>query len=75
MVSGSSKSRRMRFYIAWQEGWSLCKCQLAQGKISLERVQIAFERQAKLPAGLAPAHGLTLVEVKYGSHELDYETE
>ncbi len=42
---------------------------LAQGKIPLERVQIALERQEKLPAGLAPAHGLTLVEVKYGSHE------
>jgi len=43
---------------------------LAQGKISLERVQNALERREKLPAGLAPAHGLTLVEVKYGSHEL-----
>jgi tRNA pseudouridine38-40 synthase len=42
---------------------------VAQGKVPLERVQAALERQEKLPAGLAPAHGLTLVEVTYGSHE------
>jgi tRNA pseudouridine38-40 synthase len=42
---------------------------LAQGKVPLERVQTALERQEKLPAGLAPAHGLTLVEVIYGSHD------
>jgi tRNA pseudouridine38-40 synthase len=42
---------------------------LAQGKYLLERVQNALERQEKLPSGLAPAHGLTLVEVTYGSHD------
>jgi tRNA pseudouridine38-40 synthase len=42
---------------------------LAQGKVTLERVQTALERREKFPAGLAPAHGLTLVEVTYGSHE------
>src|SRR5512133_2394664 len=42
---------------------------LAQGKYPLERLQNAFEGHEKLPAGLAPAHGLTLVEVTYGSHE------
>jgi tRNA pseudouridine38-40 synthase len=42
---------------------------LAQGKYPLEKVQSALERQEKLPAGLAPAHGLTLVEVTYGSHD------
>jgi tRNA pseudouridine38-40 synthase len=42
---------------------------LAQGKVPLGRVQNALERQEKFPAGLAPAHGLTLVEVTYGSHD------
>jgi tRNA pseudouridine38-40 synthase len=42
---------------------------LAQGKYLVEKVQSALERQEKLPAGLAPAHGLTLVEVTYGSHD------
>ena len=42
---------------------------VAQGRIPLERVQNALERQERLPAGLAPAHGLTLVEVTYGSHD------
>ncbi len=41
----------------------------AQGKCSVEEVRSALQMQAKLPAGLAPAHGLALVEVKYGSHE------
>jgi tRNA pseudouridine38-40 synthase len=42
---------------------------LAQGRCSVEKVQNALERQEKLLAGLAPAHGLTLVEVMYGSHD------
>jgi tRNA pseudouridine38-40 synthase len=42
---------------------------LAQGRCSVEKIQSALERQEKLPAGLAPAHGLTLVEVMYGSHD------
>ena len=42
---------------------------LAQGRCSVEKIQIALERQEKLLAGLAPAHGLTLVEVMYGSHD------
>ena len=37
----------------------------AQGKCSVEEVQLALSGQTKLPAGLAPAHGLTLVEVTY----------
>jgi tRNA pseudouridine38-40 synthase len=37
----------------------------AQGKCSVEEVQNALSKQTKLPAGLAPAHGLTLVEVTY----------
>lgn len=41
----------------------------AQGKFPLERLQAALEKQEKFPAGLAPAHGLTLVEVTYGLHE------
>lgn len=42
---------------------------LARGKLSLERVQMALSKQARLPSGLAPAHGLTLVEVTYGSQQ------
>ena len=45
---------------------------VAQGKVSAETITQAFVRQAsvetrneKIPAGLAPAHGLTLVEVTY----------
>jgi len=42
---------------------------LAQGRCSVEKIQNALEGQQKLLAGLAPAHGLTLVEVTYGSHD------
>ncbi|MCA2001243.1 MAG: tRNA pseudouridine(38-40) synthase TruA, partial [Chloroflexi bacterium] len=41
----------------------------AQGKFPLERIQAALEKRESLPAGLAPARGLTLVEVTYGLHE------
>jgi tRNA pseudouridine38-40 synthase len=37
----------------------------AQEKCSVEEVWLALSGQAKLPAGLAPAHGLTLIEVMY----------
>lgn len=40
---------------------------VAQGKCSGREVQDALKTRSKLPAGLAPAHGLTLVEVTYGS--------
>lgn len=39
----------------------------AQGKCSVEEVRNALMKKSRLPAGLAPAHGLTLVEVSYGS--------
>jgi tRNA pseudouridine38-40 synthase len=42
---------------------------LAQGKCSREDVQKALLKQSKLPAGLAPSHGLTLVRVSYGSQD------
>ena len=42
---------------------------VAQGKCPVEKVQHALSRQGKLLAGLAPAHGLTLVEVTYGSRD------
>lgn len=41
---------------------------VARGKRSGEEVQSALSKQTKLPAGLAPAHGLTLVEVRYESN-------
>ena len=37
----------------------------AQGKSSLADIKHALSKQEKLPAGIAPAHGLTLVEVTY----------
>ena len=42
---------------------------VAQGRCSVGKVQHALLKQGELLAGLAPAHGLTLVEVTYGSHE------
>ena len=42
---------------------------VAQGKCSVEKVQHALSKQGVLLAGLAPAHGLTLVEVSYGSRD------
>ena len=42
---------------------------VAQGRCPLEKVQHALSKQGILLAGLAPAHGLTLVEVTYGSHD------
>ena len=42
---------------------------VAQGRCPLEKVQHALSKQGQLLAGLAPAHGLTLVEVTYGSHD------
>jgi tRNA pseudouridine38-40 synthase len=42
---------------------------VAQGRCSVEKVQHALLKQGQLLAGLAPAHGLTLVEVMYGSHD------
>ena len=41
----------------------------AQGRCSVEKVQHALSKQGKPLAGLAPANGLTLVEVTYGSHD------
>ena len=42
---------------------------VAQGKCPVEKVQHALSKQGVLLAGLAPAHGLTLVEVTYGSRD------
>ncbi|MBM3123831.1 MAG: tRNA pseudouridine(38-40) synthase TruA [Chloroflexi bacterium] len=41
---------------------------VAQGKCAQSEVEKALDEQIKLPAGLAPAQGLTLVEVQYGSN-------
>ena len=38
---------------------------VAQGRLSAEAVTRALAEQAELPAGLAPAHGLMLVQVTY----------
>lgn len=38
---------------------------VAQGRLSAEKVQQAVENQVRLLSGLAPAHGLSLVEVTY----------
>lgn len=41
----------------------------AQRKVPVEEIRKALSKRTKLLAGLAPAHGLTLVEVTYGSME------
>ena len=41
---------------------------VAQGRCSAKDVQNALSKQKALLSGLAPAHGLTLTEVTYGSH-------
>ena len=40
---------------------------VAQGRCSVKEVRLALNGQPKLPAGLAPAHGLSLINVEYGS--------
>jgi len=42
---------------------------VAQGRCPVEKVRHALSKQGNLLAGLAPAHGLTLVEVTYGLHD------
>lgn len=42
---------------------------VAQGRCSVEKVNQALLKHEELLAGLAPAHGLTLVKVSYGSHD------
>jgi tRNA pseudouridine38-40 synthase len=42
---------------------------VAQGRLSVEEVQKAIENQARLLSGLAPAHGLSLVEVTYNDQQ------
>jgi tRNA pseudouridine38-40 synthase len=48
---------------------------VAQGKLPAEAIaealaeQVAGKKRSGLPSGLAPAHGLTLVEVTYGKRE------
>ena len=39
----------------------------AQGRCLAKDVRLALKGQGKLPAGLAPAHGLSLIDVEYGS--------
>jgi tRNA pseudouridine38-40 synthase len=49
----------------------------AQGKVSAETVSRSLAKQvssALLPAGLAPAHGLTLVEVTYAEKQRNIES-
>jgi tRNA pseudouridine38-40 synthase len=46
---------------------------VAQGKVAAEAILHAFANEVKaerLPAGLAPAHGLTLVEVAYPAESI-----
>jgi len=42
---------------------------VGQGRLSVEQVKQALETQTRLPAGLAPAHGLSLVEVTYNDQQ------
>ncbi len=47
----------------------LVQVMVAQGRLSVEEVQKAIESQTRLPSGLAPAHGLSLVEVTYNDQQ------
>ena len=38
---------------------------VGQGRITIQDLTRALEKQTEIPVGLAPAHGLTLVEVRY----------
>lgn len=40
---------------------------VAQGRCSAQDIRFALKGHGKLPAGLAPAHGLSLIDVEYGS--------
>jgi len=42
---------------------------IAQGRLSVELVKQALETQTRLPAGLAPAYGLSLLEVTYNDQQ------
>lgn len=42
---------------------------VAQGRLTFEQIKQALETQTRLPAGLAPAHGLSLVEVTYNDQQ------
>ena len=46
---------------------------VAQGRLTVEQVKQALETQTRLPAGLAPAHGLSLVEVTYNDQQMKTE--
>ena len=46
---------------------------VAQGRLTVEQVKQALETQTRLPAGLAPAHGLSLVEVAYNDQQMKTE--
>lgn len=42
----------------------------SQGRCSVKEIELALKGRGKLPAGLAPARGLSLVEVEYGSQDV-----
>lgn len=41
----------------------------AQGRLPVEQVRQAVENRIRLPSGLAPAHGLSLIEVTYADQQ------
>jgi len=43
----------------------------AQGRLTVGQIRRAVEEQVKLPSGLAPAHGLSLIEVAYKDSTLN----
>jgi tRNA pseudouridine38-40 synthase len=42
---------------------------VAQGRLTIDQVRLALVNQTRLPAGLAPAHGLSLVNVTYKNQQ------
>ena len=73
LTSGFLKSRRMLSFTAWCAGWSMPRWRLGRRRLSADtlaralddRPEVRQEAQAQIPASLAPACGLTLVEVRY----------
>ena len=77
-MNGTSKCKPMPFYIEWCGDWSSSRWRLRRENFQPRHRPLFSEAgselglEAKLPAGLAPAHGLTLVEVAYPHAEVNW---
>ena len=73
LMSGSSKSGRMLSCTAWYAGWFMPRWLSGRPGFRRKRCSQALDdrsevgqaARSQIPASLAPASGLTLVEVRY----------